>query len=414
MHAPPPISRRRILSLAPTAAALAAFSPRSAPAAEPDATPRPAPPPLPPPLARDVFRERQERLRAALAKAGLDAVLVVPSTSLHWSASLDLRRSERLMALLVPRTGPTLFVTPAFEETHVRRDAVVDEVKTWREEEDPYPLLARALGKGRGERRVGIEGSTDFHTVERLRAATGVRVVDASGLFDGLRGAKTAEEQALIRDAAGRTERAIAATQARLAEGMTEREVAEILESSFRDQLVSGSGLVQFGPSAALPHGGPGDRRLEKGMCVLIDCGTRVHGYASDVTRTAAFGSAPDDLRAVYATVDAAQRAAAAVFRAGAIPEEVDRAARRVIETAGQGDFFTHRLGHGLGMDGHEFPYLVKGNRTPLVAGNVCMLEPGIYLPGKLGVRIEDDVAARADSLEWLSTRPAELLILKG
>jgi Xaa-Pro dipeptidase len=239
-------------------------------------------------------------------------------------------------------------------------------------------------------------------------------MVDASGLFDGLRGVKTVEEQALIRDAAARTERAIAATQARLAEGMTEREGAEILASAFRQQLVKGDGLVQFGPSAALPHGGPGDRKLEKGMCVLIDCGTRVHGYASDVTRTAAFGSATDELRAVYATVDAAQRAAASVVRAGAIPEDVDRAARRVIDAAGYGDSFTHRLGHGLGMDGHEFPYLVKGNRTPLAAGNVCTLEPGIYLPGKLGVRIEDDVAARADSLEWLSTRPRELVILPG
>ena len=137
-----------------------------------------------------------------------------------------------------------------------------------------------------------------------------------------------------------------------------------------------------------------------------------MNGYTSDITRTVAFGSASDELRKVYAVVDAAQRAAFAAFRAGAIPEDVDRAARRRIEDAGYGAFFTHRLGHGLGMDGHEAPYLVKGNRVPLVAGNVCTLEPGVYLPGKLGIRIEDDAAATADGNEPLSTRPPELVVL--
>lgn len=181
---------------------------------------------------------------------------------------------------------------------------------------------------------------------------------------------------------------------------MSEREVSRVLEGEFRKQLVTGGGLVQFGPSSALPHGGPGATRLARGMVVLIDCGAKVFGYTSDVTRTVSFGEPTDDVRKVYDTVDAAQRTAAKAFRAGAVPEDVDRAARHVIEEAGWGAFFTHRLGHGLGMDGHEAPYLVKGNRVPLVPGNVCTLEPGIYLPGKFGVRIEDDVAARDGELE--------------
>ncbi len=283
---------------------------------------------------------------------------------------------------------------------------------TWKEDEDPEALVAKTLGKAR---IVGIEGSTAFATASRLRAATSVEERDATAVFDALRTVKGAEEQALIRDAARRTSLAIAATHKRLSRGVTEREVAAWLEQEFQKQGVSGGGLVQFGPSAALPHGGPGDRRLAAGDVVLIDAGCKVRGYTSDVTRTVSFGPASDELRKVYATVDRAQRAGIDALTAGASGEDVDRAARKVIEDAGYGAFFTHRLGHGLGMDGHEQPYLVRGNRTPLAAGNTVTIEPGIYLPGNLGVRIEDDYCAAAGGAPVsLSTRPGELVVLPG
>jgi Xaa-Pro aminopeptidase len=145
----------------------------------------------------------------------------------------------------------------------------------------------------------------------------------------------------------------------------------------------------------------------------LIDCGCRVRGYTSDVTRTVAFGPPSDELRRVYAIVDRAQTAGIEALAAGKTGEEVDRAARKVIEDVGYGAYFTHRLGHGLGMDGHEQPYLVKGNTKPLVAGNVVTVEPGIYLPGKFGVRIEDDYGVKGKGLVSLSVRPAELVVLK-
>ena len=315
------------------------------------------------------------------------------------------------MALVLRPKLPSTFVTPLFEEERVRPDSVVDRTAVWREHEDPIKLLATLLS---GARRIGVEGTTDYHTAARLRDATGARLVDAAGLFDGLRAVKSDAEKALLRDAAARMLAAISATHARLAAGMTEREAAEILSRELQRLGVRGGGLVQFGASAALPHGGPGDARLAKGDVVLIDGGCRVRGYTSDITRTVAFGSASDEVRKVYAAVDAAQRAAFGAFRAGAIPEDVDRVARKAIEDAGYGPAFTHRLGHGLGMDGHEAPYLVQGNKVPLVAGNVCTLEPGVYLPGKLGVRIEDDVAAVSDGCDALSARPAELVVLAG
>lgn len=405
-------SRRRFLASG-SALAAAPLLPALADG-PPEPTPAPgaaAAPPLPPALPRETYRERQERALAAAKASGLDALVAAPSTSMAYLCGADPGRSERLMALVLRPRAPSAFVTPAFEEERVRRDAVVERTAVWQEHEDGMRLLATLLT---GARRIGVEGTTDFHTAARLRETTGARLVDAAGLFEGLRAVKSETERAFLRDAASRMQTAIAATHARLAAGMTEREAGDILTAELRRLGVRGGALVQFGASAALPHGGPGDTRLGRGDVVLIDGGCRVRGYTSDITRTVAFGSASDELRKVYAAVDAAQRAAFGAFRAGAIPEDVDRAARRQIEDAGYGAFFTHRLGHGLGMDGHEAPYLVRGNRVPLVAGNVCTLEPGVYLPGKLGVRIEDDAAAAAGGNEPLSVRPLELVVLPG
>ena len=398
------LTRRRWMVAAGAATAAAAL-PRPLEAARAES------PDLPPALAPEVFRERQARLRAAARARGIDVLFVTPSTNLSYAANISMGRSERLTALLLFVDGPASLLTPAFEEENVRRGAVVDDIATWKEEEDPVPKAARLLSRAR---TVGIEGSTAYGTAARLLAAApNLQAQDAAGLFDALRAVKSAEEQAFLKEAGRRTNLAISATHKRLARGMTESEAANVLEQEFQRQRVHGDGLVQFGPSSALPHGGPGDRRLATGDIVLIDAGCRVRGYTSDVTRTVAFGPPPDEVRKVYAIVDRAQAAGIEALRAGAAAESVDRAARRVIEDAGYGTFFTHRLGHGLGLDGHETPYLVRGNAAPLAAGNTVTIEPGIYLPGKFGVRIEDDYGA-LDSAppSSLSARPGELVVL--
>jgi Xaa-Pro dipeptidase len=367
-------------------------------------------PPLPPPLSASVFRERQEKLRAAARSRGLDVLLATPSTNLAYAADLSIGRSERLTALLLFADGPAVLVTPSFEEENHRRSAVVDDVKTWKEEEDPFASTARLLD---GKKAVGLEGATPYEWVARLGKGYSARLEDATPLFDALRRVKSLEEQTLMRAAGERTTAAITATHRRIRRGMTEQQVSNLLDEEFKNVGVRGGGLVQFGPSSALPHGGPEERPLSRGDVVLIDAGCKVRGYSSDVTRTAVFGSAPDEFRKVYETVDRAQRAGIAALKAGAIPEEVDRAARAVIEQSGYGEFFTHRLGHGIGMDGHESPYLVRGNRTPLEAGNTVTVEPGIYMPGKFGVRIEDFYAVRPGDPEGLSDRYVELVVLR-
>ena len=386
-----------------SACASAAFLRPFALSAAPDA------PPLPPALKPDAYRERQAKLRAEAKSRGLDALFVTPSTNLAYSANLAIGRSERLTALVIFADGPAVLVTPSFEEANHKRTAVADEVKTWQEEEDPIALVAKLVS---GKKNLGIEGSTAFGTVTALAAAAPVKIEDATSVFDALRMVKSAEEQAFIREAAKRTNMAIEATHRRMRAGMTENEVSKILEEEFSKLGVRGGGLVQFGPDSAFPHGGPAERRLAKGDAVLIDCGCKVRGYSSDITRTVSFGPASDEFRKVYVAVDRAQLAGIEALKAGATGEEVDRAARKVIEDAGYGKYFTHRLGHGLGMDGHEQPYLVRGNRKALTAGNVQTVEPGIYIPEHFGVRIEDDYAVEQTGAKSLSVRPGEMTVL--
>ncbi len=397
-------TRRGVLGAMGAAAAAGALAPLTLGAASSN------PPPLPPPLKPDVFRERQARLRAAARARNVDAIFVTPSTNLVWAANLSIGRSERLTALLLFADGPALLVTPSFEASNHRRTAVVDDVATWTEDQDPMAVVARALS---GRKTVAVEGSTAYATASLLGAATSVRLDDAGPLFDPLRRVKTDDEQAFIREAARRTNAAIDATHKRMHSGMTESEVAEVLEAEFSRQKVQGGGLVQFGPSSALPHGAPAERRLAKGDVVLIDCGCRIQGYTSDITRTVSYGPPSDELRMVYDVVDKAANAGIESLRVGTTGEAADRAARKVIEDAGYGAYFTHRLGHGLGLDGHEPPYLVRGNTAPLVAGNTVTIEPGIYMPEKFGVRIEDDYAVRPTfPPASLSSRPGELTVI--
>jgi Xaa-Pro aminopeptidase len=396
------LTRRRLV-LSAGAAAAANLLPSREILAAPEA------PPLPPPLNPEAFRDRQAKLRAQGKANGIDALVVTPSTNLAYTANLAIGRSERLTTLVLLVDGPAVLVTPFFEEANHRLTAVVDDVKTWREEEDPIALVGRML---QGKKAIGIEGSTAYATAEALSAAAAEKVRDATPLFEALRMVKSPEEQALIKEAARRTNVAIAETHKRLRTGMTESEVSRLLEAEYAKLGVSGGGLVQFGPSSAFPHGAPAERRLGKGDPVLIDSGCKVRGYTSDVTRTVSFGPPSDELRKVYAVVERAQLAGIEALRAGVLAEDVDRAARKVIEDAGYGQFFTHRLGHGLGMDGHEPPYLVRGNKKALAANNVETIEPGIYMPGKFGVRIEDDYAVGQSGPVSLSIRPGDLGIL--
>jgi Xaa-Pro dipeptidase len=366
-------------------------------------------PALPPPLPKEVFRSRQKKLQDALQRERIDALFITPGTNLRYTANLSIGRSERLTAMLLSAKGPAVVVTPFFERPRSESVGVFDAIETWQESEDPFTLCERVLGRGK---TVAVEGSTALHTAEQLRTASGAELRDATAMLDALRSVKSAAEQGFIRAAGIRTVASIEATWKRLRVGMTERDGAQILSEEFQRVGTPSGGLVQFGPSSALPHGGPGDRRLALGDIILIDTGCDVEGYTSDITRTVAFGHASDRVTRVYDVVERAQRAGIAALAPGVACENVDAAARKVIADAGFGSYFTHRVGHGLGMDGHEAPYLVGGNKRPLVAGNVETIEPGIYIPGEFGIRIEDDYAVSPEGRDRLSPPPTGLRVL--
>ncbi|HEC35887.1 MAG TPA: peptidase M24 family protein [Anaerolineae bacterium] len=230
-----------------------------------------------------------------------------------------------------------------------------------------------------------------------------------------LRMRKDAGELARMRRAVAVAEAALRAALSQLQAGMTEREVAgllmvEILRAG--GEGVPFQPIIVAGPNAASPHAVPSDRPIRPGETVVIDCGATVEGYASDITRTVAIGRLPEEMIQVYEVVREANAAGLARAGPGVAAQEVDRAARAVIEAGGYGAYFIHRTGHGLGLEGHEPPYIVEGNQEPLQAGMTFTVEPGIYLPGRGGVRIEDDVVVTSEGAESLTTFPRELTVL--
>src|SRR5258706_2276677 len=368
-----------------------------------------------PALGPEVFARRRERVQQELKTQKLDLLVIEPSTNFQYFAGYNPGRSERLILLMIPAVGAAVVVWPSFEVERLKRNSVITDVRGWEEQEDPWRVVRAAgsqLKPARREGVAGVEPSTSYQSYVSLTSALGGwKLVNGATATERLRIIKSPEEIALIRRAIEATEASIAATFAQLAVGMTERSVAELLSREMASRGSPGGGLVQFGPSSALPHGGPSAGKLERETVVLIDAGSRIEGYTSDITRTIWFGDAPsDEFKKVFNLLHDAQTAAMQAGRPLMTQcQEMDRLARKVITDGGYGQFFLHRLGHGMGMDGHEPPYLVEGNETRLEPGMVFTIEPGIYQLGKFGVRIEDDCVMGENGVEVLSHRPAKL-----
>jgi Xaa-Pro dipeptidase len=348
---------------------------------------------------RNALEERLSRARRKLSETGADVLFVTPSTNLFYLAGISFHRSERLTAVLLPKDGEPVLITPAFEETHARAMTPIRNVVTWQETEDPFRKAAGFLGAARGV--LCVEPSTAYDDVEKLLAhASGWAPRSGADLFAAMRMVKSNVELDAIRRAIttglGRFQKAFAS----LSPGIREADVSAAF---------GGENVVQFGPSAAVPHGEASQRALAKNEAVLIDAWDNPEGYYYDITRSTFFGTPTDEYRRVWEVVHEAQGAGIDAARPGVRCSDVDAAARAVIEKAGYGPYFTHRLGHGLGIDVHEPPYMVSGNDILLEPGMTFTSEPGIYLPGKFGVRIEDDVVVTARGAESLSPRPAKL-----
>src|SRR5256714_12935579 len=361
------------------------------------------------PFDTDVYARRLERARQVTRDAGATTLLATSgATNFRYLVGSNYGRSERLIALLVPVDGAPLLIAPSFEVERVRRGSRIDApVRGWEEQADPFALVRDAMRETGGATAILVEPKTDYWTAMAVsRALLDAKLVDGTAAFEQLRLVKSPEETLRMRRAIEITEDAIATTLDRLEPGMRDRDVAKIVAEEHAKRGIEGGGLVQFAAQSALPHGGTIGTKLAPQMIVLIDAGGEFQGYTSDITRTRWFGDAPPArFREVYNLVHAAQDAAMARVRPGVPAQEVDRAARGVITKGGYGQYFTHRLGHGMGMDGHEPTWMVEGNTKPLAPGYVVSVGPGLYTPGLWGLALDGDFRCTPTGGELLSRR---------
>ncbi|HEX3829678.1 MAG TPA: Xaa-Pro peptidase family protein [Sporichthyaceae bacterium] len=363
------------------------------------------------------FSARLSRARTAAAAAGLDAVLVTPGPDLRYLTGYVAKPLERLTCLVVPADADPVLIVPFLERPAAEAAGVAAvglAIADWQETDDPIALVAGILGPD--VRNYGVDDHMWAEKVLRLRA--GMPEVEqrlAGGVLRDLRIRKTDAEIEALREAGAAIDRVHRRIGEWLRPGRTEREIgrdiadAIVAEGHVRADFV----IVGSGPNGASPHHDVSDRVVEPGDVVVVDIGgTTEAGYCSDSTRTYAVGEPDPDFRRYYAVLLEAQIAACDAVRPGISAQQVDRVARGVIEAAGYGEFFVHRTGHGIGLEGHEHPYIVEGNAETLQPGMAFSVEPGIYLPARHGARIEDIVVCTAAGGERLNLTPRELQVL--
>ena len=351
-------------------------------------------------------------VQARLSRAGLAALVVEPGPAMTYLAGVQWGRSERPFLLVLPAEGEPVLIGPAFEARTAREQIGDMAFSAWQEHESPYRVLVGRLPKGRGA--IAFDGAMRSFVVEGMRAELAKRrLVDGTDVLAAVRMRKRPEELSRLRRANEATMAALKAAAAHVRPGMRQSEISGLVRAAQEQAgLLDVWVLALAGPAAAFPHGTREDRVVQDGDLVLVDTGGALHGYRSDITRTWAVGTASDEARRAWDTVHAAQTAALEAMRPGVRCGEIDAAARAVVQAAGWGEgyaAFTHRLGHGIGLEVHEAPYLVMGSDLVLDEGMTMSDEPGIYLPGRLGVRLEDIVAVTASGAEVFGPRAHSL-----
>jgi Xaa-Pro aminopeptidase len=354
----------------------------------------------------DRAEARLARLRESMAGAGVGLTAIAPTDNLRWLLGFAPLYDERACALLVSGQGAAMLM-PSLNAEQTAAHVPGVELVRWADEDGPREALRETLARV-GSADGGVLAADPEMRADHLlllqEALAGTRTVDAGDVLWPLREIKDAEELAVLTRSAEVADRAIEAAWAACAARVSELTVAEAINGVFAAAGCEPEfAIVGSGPNSAFPHHETGGRTLQEGDAVVIDLGAVLEGYHSDITRMAFVGEPTDRYREVHAVVEAAVVAATEATRPGATCGEVDAAARGVIEKAGFGEFFVHRTGHGLGLSGHEPPYLMAGSDVVLRAGMVHSIEPGIYLPGEFGVRLEEIVYVTEDGCERFS-----------
>jgi Xaa-Pro dipeptidase len=376
------------------------------------------------PITRQERRERLERARQLMSENAIDAMVLMSGTSLNYFTGIRWWGGERMFAFVLPAKGSAFYVCPAFEGGRAREqianapDGEHPDVRPWQEDESPYHLVAQGLkDSGISTGKLGIEETIRFFFADGIaKAAPQLRLTSATPITAGCRMIKSAHEVALMRLAAQVTLTAYEAVYHSLREGMTQQQVEGLIAAAYGQLGFPGEASVEVDEFTAYPHGSSVPQVIREGSIVMIDDGCTVEGYQSDITRTFVLGTPPektaDKMKKVFDIVHRAQAAALATARPGVECGAVDAAARKVIIDAGYGPdyrYFSHRLGHGMGMDGHEWPYLVRGNQTKLAVNMTTSNEPGIYIRGEFGIRLEDDMHITENGAELFTPQSPSL-----
>jgi Xaa-Pro aminopeptidase len=349
-----------------------------------------------------IYGDRLQRVRASMDDLGLDTLILTPGSAMRYLTGFNEPAHERLLALIVSKTHDPVFLTPSLNAAQVRSNpAEIAEIRVWDDSDGWEKVLHEVcvdMSLDLGFVALDDDMPARFALViHKLLPTTALRL--AGPAITVLRGCKDTLELAMMQHAADATDSLIAPALAACAAGATELDVALAIHRGLAEAGAEPSfeAIIGAGPNGASPHHHTGKTKFRRGDVVVLDFGARVDGYCGDITRVAAIGDAPDEAWRVYDIVYRAQAAALAAVQPGATAHDVDAAARKVIQDAGYGEFFIHRTGHGIGLDDHEEPYIVAGSRTRLQPGHCFSIEPGIYLPGRFGVRLENIVTVTAD-----------------
>lgn len=364
-------------------------------------------------FAATVHLDRLEKAAAAAGERGIDALLITPSPDYAYLLGYRAPVLERLTCLVVRPDAQPVLILPRLEEPLARHEMaeLADAVSlvAWDETDDPFRLVQQLLA---GTARVAVQDQMWARFVLRLRAALDpAPLVEAGPTMSSLRRDKSPEEIDRLRRAARAADTAMETITRERLSGRTEAEVSARIRILLLEHghQAADFAIVASGPNSASPHHDPGERMIESGDAVVLDIGGAMGGYCSDTCRTAFVGQPPPDFAALYAVLQEAQRAACQAVRPGVPCSDIDAVARGIIQEAGYGEAFIHRTGHGIGMETHEEPYIVASNPEPLQAGHAFSVEPGIYIGGEWGARIEDIVVCTETGGERLNTTPTDL-----